>query len=72
MNLVLEAKNINKHFLKPRDFSRAQGYFIVLKLGEFSVSIMGKSGSGKSTFTLHTIPLWITELLQVKLSKQYI
>ncbi|MCM4173331.1 ABC transporter ATP-binding protein [Arenibacter sp. TNZ] len=48
MNLVLEAKNINKHFLKPRDFHVLKDISFGIKLGEF-VSIMGKSGSGKST-----------------------
>jgi len=48
MNLVLEAKNINKHFLKPRDFHVLKDISFGVKLGEF-VSIMGKSGSGKST-----------------------
>lgn len=48
MNLVLEAKNINKHFLKPRDFHVLKDISFGVKAGEF-VSIMGKSGSGKST-----------------------
>tara|TARA_R110000868_G_scaffold93190_1_gene258079 strand:- start:55901 stop:56575 length:675 start_codon:yes stop_codon:yes gene_type:complete len=48
MNLVLEAKNINKHFLKPRDFHVLKDISFGVKSGEF-VSIMGKSGSGKST-----------------------
>ena len=48
MNLVLEAKNINKHFLKPRDFHVLKDISFGVKSSEF-VSIMGKSGSGKST-----------------------
>ena len=48
MNLVLEAKKINKHFLKPRDFHVLKDISFGVKAGEF-VSIMGKSGSGKST-----------------------
>jgi len=48
MNLVLETKNINKHFHKPKDFHVLKDVSFRVKKGEF-VSIMGKSGSGKST-----------------------
>lgn len=49
MDLVLETKNINKHFRKPKDFHVLKDISMVVKQGEFA-SIMGKSGSGKSTF----------------------
>ena len=48
MKLVLETKNINKHFLKPKDFHVLKDISFGVKVGEFA-SIMGKSGSGKST-----------------------
>ncbi len=48
MGLVLETKNINKHFLKPKDFHVLKDISFGVKQGEFA-SIMGKSGSGKST-----------------------
>ena len=48
MDKVLEAKNINKHFLKPIDFHVLKDISFAIKKGEFA-SIMGKSGSGKST-----------------------
>ena len=48
MNLVLEAKNINKHFYKPKDFHVLKDISFGVQEGEFA-SIMGKSGSGKST-----------------------
>jgi len=48
MDNVLEAKNINKHFLKPKDFHVLKDISFAIKKGEFA-SIMGKSGSGKST-----------------------
>ncbi|RIV41966.1 MULTISPECIES: ABC transporter ATP-binding protein [Flagellimonas] len=48
MNFVLEAKNINKHFRKPKDFHVLKNVSFGVKVGEFA-SIMGKSGSGKST-----------------------
>ncbi len=48
MKLVLETKNINKHFLKPKDFHVLKNISIGIRQGEFA-SIMGKSGSGKST-----------------------
>ena len=48
MNFVLEAKNINKHFHKPKDFHVLKNVSFGVKVGEFA-SIMGKSGSGKST-----------------------
>ncbi|MBO0342675.1 MAG: ABC transporter ATP-binding protein [Bacteroidota bacterium] len=48
MDHVLEAKNINKHFHKPKDFHVLKNISFGVKQGEFA-SIMGKSGSGKST-----------------------
>ena len=48
MDKVLEAKNINKHFLKPKDFHVLKDISFAINQGEFA-SIMGKSGSGKST-----------------------
>lgn len=48
MRLVLEARNINKHFLKPRDFHVLKDISFGVRQGEFA-TIMGKSGSGKST-----------------------
>ncbi|MBO0331900.1 ABC transporter ATP-binding protein [[Muricauda] lutisoli] len=48
MDRVLEAKNINKHFHKPKDFHVLKNISFEVKQGEFA-SIMGKSGSGKST-----------------------
>ena len=48
MDIVLEAKNINKHFHKPKDFHVLKDISFKIFNGEFA-SIMGKSGSGKST-----------------------
>jgi len=48
MDLVLETKKINKHFLKPKDFHVLKDISLGIEKGEFT-SIMGKSGSGKST-----------------------
>ncbi|MFD2101781.1 ABC transporter ATP-binding protein [Flagellimonas iocasae] len=48
MKLVLETKNINKHFYKPKDFHVLKDISFGVREGEFA-SIMGKSGSGKST-----------------------
>lgn len=48
MEHVLKAKNINKHFHKPKDFHVLKDISFAVKPGEFA-SIMGKSGSGKST-----------------------
>jgi lipoprotein-releasing system ATP-binding protein len=48
MGLVLETRNINKHFKKPIDFHVLKDISFGIKEGEFA-SIMGKSGSGKST-----------------------
>lgn len=48
MSLVLAAKNIDKHFHKPKDFHVLKGISFEVKHGEFA-SIMGKSGCGKST-----------------------
>ncbi|MEO2051461.1 MAG: ABC transporter ATP-binding protein [Allomuricauda sp.] len=48
MSFVLEAKNINKHFHKPKEFHVLKNISFGVKQGEFA-SIMGKSGCGKST-----------------------
>ncbi len=48
MKFVLETKNINKHFHKPKDFHVLKDISFGVEIGEFA-SIMGKSGSGKST-----------------------
>lgn len=46
--VVLETKNINKHFHNPVDFHVLKDITFKIQQGEF-VSIMGKSGCGKST-----------------------
>ncbi|MDT7830048.1 ABC transporter ATP-binding protein [Pricia sp. S334] len=48
MKLVLQAKNINKHFYKPKKFHVLKDISFGIKEGEFA-SVMGKSGCGKST-----------------------
>jgi len=48
MNPILEAKNINKYFLKPTKFHVLKDISLEVQRKEF-VSIMGKSGCGKST-----------------------
>lgn len=48
MEIVLQTKNINKHFKKPVPFHVLKDINFQIKKGEFS-SIMGKSGCGKST-----------------------
>jgi len=48
MEYVLETKNVNKHFYKPKDFHVLKDISFAVRVGEFA-SIMGKSGSGKST-----------------------
>lgn len=46
--MILETKNINKHFRKPIDFHVLKDINLWVDKGEF-VSVMGKSGCGKST-----------------------
>ncbi len=48
MKLVLETRNINKHFYKPKDFHVLKDISFGIQPGEFT-SIVGKSGCGKST-----------------------
>ncbi|MEK6152277.1 ABC transporter ATP-binding protein [Flavobacteriaceae bacterium 3-367] len=48
MSLVLEARDINKHFRKPVLFHVLKDIGFGVQKGEFA-SIMGKSGCGKST-----------------------
>lgn len=48
MNIILEAKNINKYFLEPTKFHVLKNISLYVREKEF-VSIMGKSGCGKST-----------------------
>lgn len=48
MEYVLETRQIDKHFLKPKDYHVLKDISIRVAKGEFA-SIMGKSGSGKST-----------------------
>lgn len=48
MAKVLEAKNLNKYFLKPVEFHVLKEINLTINSGEF-VSIIGPSGSGKST-----------------------
>ena len=48
MKLVLETKNVNKYFHKPKEFHVLKDISFGVGVGEFA-SIMGKSGSGKST-----------------------
>ena len=48
MNIVLEAKTINKYFRKPVLYHVLKDINFQIKTGEFA-SIMGKSGCGKST-----------------------
>jgi lipoprotein-releasing system ATP-binding protein len=48
METILEAKNIDKYFIKPERFQVLKNISFKVGQGEF-VSIMGKSGCGKST-----------------------
>lgn len=48
MDMILEAKNINKYFTEPTKFHVLKDISLSIKKKEF-VSIMGKSGCGKST-----------------------
>ncbi len=45
---ILEARHIDKHFLKPVEYHVLKDISFAINAGEF-VSIMGKSGCGKST-----------------------
>lgn len=45
---MLETKNIDKHFYKPKDFHVLKDISFGIREGEFA-SIVGKSGCGKST-----------------------
>lgn len=47
-NLVLETRNIQKHFHDPMDLHVLKDISMQIKKGEF-VSVIGKSGCGKST-----------------------
>lgn len=46
--MVLETRNIDKHFYKPKDFHVLKDISFGLRKGEFT-SVVGKSGCGKST-----------------------
>jgi lipoprotein-releasing system ATP-binding protein len=48
MDVILEAKNVNKYFYKPEKFQVLKDVSLSVGKSEF-VSIMGKSGCGKST-----------------------
>lgn len=48
METILEAKNIDKYFIKPVRFQVLKNISFKVAQGEF-VSVMGKSGCGKST-----------------------
>ncbi len=48
MTLVLETKNIDKYFHKPKEFHVLKDISFGVEQGEFA-AIMGKSGCGKST-----------------------
>ena len=48
MALIMEARHINKYFMKPVKFQVLKDISFGINAGEF-VSIMGKSGCGKST-----------------------
>lgn len=69
--MVLEAKNINKHFHLPKDFHVLKNISFGVKQGEFA-SIMGKSGSGKSTL-LYILSTMDTDYTgELYLSKQLV
>lgn len=46
--VILQAKNLNKHFTEPEDFHVLKNINFTILQGEF-LSIVGKSGCGKST-----------------------
>ncbi|MBT8261260.1 MAG: ABC transporter ATP-binding protein [Bacteroidia bacterium] len=48
MDIVLEARHIDKYFTKPVEFHVLKDINLEVKKGEFT-SVMGKSGCGKST-----------------------
>lgn len=48
MEFILETKDVNKYFHKPKEFHVLKNISFGVKKGEFT-AIMGKSGSGKST-----------------------
>ncbi|TLF47198.1 ABC transporter ATP-binding protein [Maribacter aurantiacus] len=77
MSLVLETRNIDKHFYKPKDFHVLKDISFKIKEGEFA-SIVGKSGCGKSTLlyilstmdTEYTGELFLNEQLITGNSKE--
>ncbi len=47
-DVILQARNLNKHFTEPEDFHVLKNINFTVREGEF-LSIVGKSGCGKST-----------------------
>jgi lipoprotein-releasing system ATP-binding protein len=47
-DVILQVKNLNKHFTEPEDFHVLKQINFTVRQGEF-LSIVGKSGCGKST-----------------------
>ena len=66
MNVVLEARHINKYFKKPVLFHVLKDINFQIKKGDFA-SIMGKSGCRKSTFYQPWIPIMRENFFFVKL-----